>query len=349
MDLLDDFAARHPSDRIRWCALRAQAAAAPRSRRADRDLRGRRAHRQPAGRRHGEARGREDRARPRLDRRRARCARSRPSPSASADRRGAAARYSRRAAPRPRRSAPARPGRRGCRRVWRHRPVERIALVLPVDHRRHPRQAPPRPAPRLDHAVDAASWRYAGWRCGRSRGPPSGRHRGCRAPSSSRRPGRSSARHSRVCPGQLLSSSSRDLLRAPVPARQRPGWPACPSQLRRRSARRARAGARRRRPGDSGWRAGSRRSGRGPRRCSPRPAGWAIFWSSMSAIRSGIAHMPLPICARPGEAAGEADVDIVVLIGLEPVGALHLALADHRARASSRCGSRRRCGRGSRC
>ena len=28
-DLLDTFAASHPSDRIRWCALRARAAAAP--------------------------------------------------------------------------------------------------------------------------------------------------------------------------------------------------------------------------------------------------------------------------------------------------------------------------------
>jgi hypothetical protein len=27
MDLIADFAARHPSDRIRWCALRARAAA----------------------------------------------------------------------------------------------------------------------------------------------------------------------------------------------------------------------------------------------------------------------------------------------------------------------------------
>ena len=27
--------------------------------------------------------------------------------------------------------------------------------------------------------------------------------------------------------------------------------------------------------------------------------GWAIFWSSMAAMRSGIAHMPLPIWARP--------------------------------------------------
>ena len=29
MDLIAEFAARHPSDRIRWCALRAGAAAAP--------------------------------------------------------------------------------------------------------------------------------------------------------------------------------------------------------------------------------------------------------------------------------------------------------------------------------
>ena len=29
MDLIAEFAARHPSDRIRWCALRARAAAEP--------------------------------------------------------------------------------------------------------------------------------------------------------------------------------------------------------------------------------------------------------------------------------------------------------------------------------
>ena len=31
--------------------------------------------------------------------------------------------------------------------------------------------------------------------------------------------------------------------------------------------------------------------------------GWPIFCSTMSAIRSGIAHMPLPICARPDSPA----------------------------------------------
>ena len=70
-DLLASFAAAHPSDRIRWCALRARAAAAPTLDARIADLRGGRAHRQPAGQRHGAARGRQARGRPRLDRRRA--------------------------------------------------------------------------------------------------------------------------------------------------------------------------------------------------------------------------------------------------------------------------------------
>ena len=71
----------------------------------------------------------------------------------------------------------------------------------PVHHRGHAAQ-------RLHHlrlgarCRGAASWRCAGRRCAASRGPPSARHRGCPAPWSSRRPGRSSAPRSRGCPGR---------------------------------------------------------------------------------------------------------------------------------------------------
>ena len=84
--------------------------------------------------------------------------------------------------------------------VARHRPVERVARILGVDAAR-PCGGAPRPPPRPCRRRAAASWRYAARRCARWRGPPSGRHRGCRAPWSSRRPDRSSARHSPVCPG----------------------------------------------------------------------------------------------------------------------------------------------------
>ena len=60
--------------------------------------------------------------------------------------------------------------------------------------------------------------------------------------------------------------------------------------------------------------------------------GWPIFCSTMSAISSVIAHMPLPICALPENPVGKARVDVGVLVGLDPRGALHRTLADHRAR-----------------
>ena len=71
MDLLADFAAAHPSDRIRWCALRARAAAAPTLDERIAMFEEGDAHGQPAGQRHGAARDRPARGRPRLDRRRA--------------------------------------------------------------------------------------------------------------------------------------------------------------------------------------------------------------------------------------------------------------------------------------
>jgi hypothetical protein len=41
--------------------------------------------------------------------------------------------------------------------------------------------------------------------------------------------------------------------------------------------------------------------------------------------------MPLPICALPGQAAGQTDLDIAFLIGGDPGRALDLALAQHGA------------------
>ena len=119
-------------------------------------------------------------------------------------------------------------------------------------------------------------------------------------------------------PCALLSSSRSTL-------RRRPAWRSSRSGIVRRSSRLARARAvssrlalrdidlvvvervqrrrgRRRHPGGVG--AGLR--------------GGAIFCSSISAIRSGGAHMPLPICALPGKPAGEPDVDVAVLVGLDP-------------------------------
>ena len=60
-------------------------------------------------------------------------------------------------------------------------------------------------------------------------------------------------------------------------------------------------------------------------------SGWAILVLSMSAIRSGMAHIPLPICALSAQAAGQADIDVLPLIGLEPAGLLDVVLARNRA------------------
>ena len=61
----------------------------------------------------------------------------------------------------------------------------------------------------------------------------------------------------------------------------------------------ARSGCRSPSPGGSAGRAAWRRWGWAPRRCWHRPWGGRSFASSMAAIRSGMAHMPLPICALP--------------------------------------------------
>ena len=44
-----------------------------------------------------------------------------------------------------------------------------------------------------------------------------------------------------------------------------------------------------------------------------------------------MAHMPLPICARPDETARQADVDVRKLVRGDPGLALHFGLAHHRA------------------
>jgi hypothetical protein len=59
--------------------------------------------------------------------------------------------------------------------------------------------------------------------------------------------------------------------------------------------------------------------------------GWAIFCSSMAAIRSGMAHMPLPICALPRRPHSRPTSTLLLLVGLDPGAGLHVALAHHRA------------------
>ena len=128
--------------------------------------------------------------------------------------------------------------------------------------------------------------------------------------------------------------------------------PAAPSAARRAAAParpRSPSAGRTRRPRDSASRAASPRSARAPRRWWRRTCGWPIFCSSMSAMRSGAAHMPLPICALPDEAAGKADRDVALLIGVDPGRAPSSRPCGSSARPASRCGSRRRCDRGSRC
>ena len=124
--------------------------------------------------------------------------------------------------------------------------------------------------------------------------------RGCRAPSNSRRPGRSSAPRSRGCPAHCCrapaaisrrrdagASQQRDAedvvqLRASAAGRELllPREHVDLVIVDRVQRRRGRGGH----PGGVG-------AGLRMRRSSAR---------SMSAIRSGIAHMPLPICALPG-------------------------------------------------
>ena len=140
-----------------------------------------------------------------------------------------------------------------------------------------------------------------------------------------------------------------DRPRRPVRPRRRPGSAGC------RRARRARRAAQLLLPRGHvdlvvvQSRAASPRSATAPRRCWRRPSGGAIFCSSMSAIRSGIAHMPLPICAWPGRPQASPMSTFAVLVGLDPRRAASCRPCGSSGRPPSRCGSRRRCGRGSRC
>ena len=165
----------------------------------------------------------------------------------------------------------------------------------------------------------AASWRCAGWRCAAWRGPPSGRHRGCPAPWSSRRPGRSSARRSRGCPGRCC----------PAPAARRPapswagrpaGWSGCRPACRAAAAGQLVLPAPPRRPRGSAARAAWRRWARAPRRCWRRPCGWPIFCSSI--VGHPVGHRPhaLADLGAAAQAAGQADIDVAVLVGLDPGG-----------------------------
>ena len=94
---------------------------------------------------------------------------------------------------------------------------------------------------------------------------------------------------------------------------------------------RSRPGARARRPGGSGWRAGSRPWGWEPRRSSRRPSGGRSSARASRAIRSGIAHMPLPICARPARPQARPMSTLASLVGGDPGLRLHVGLAHHRA------------------
>ncbi len=58
--------------------------------------------------------------------------------------------------------------------------------------------------------------------------------------------------------------------------------------------------------------------------------GWAIFCSIIAAIKSGMAHMPLPIWACPTQPAGQANQHVVVLISIQPGTGFHVTLAHHR-------------------
>ena len=145
----------------------------------------------------------------------------------------------------------------------------------------------------------------------------------------------------------LLSSSCCTSSARPVGGRPA-GWSADRASCARGRGWPARPGARPRRPGGSAARAASRRWARAPRRCWRRPSGGRP--SAPACPPCGRAPPTCPCRSAPAaQAAGEADIDVVVLIGLDPGGVLHVVLAHHRRRPPSRCGFRRRCGRGSRC
>ena len=181
-----------------------------------------------------------------------------------------------------------------------------------------------------------------------SRGLPSGRHRGCRAPWSSRRPGRSSAPHSRGCPARCC--------RAPAARR--------PATSSRRSASgmvsRSSQGCARRLAGQLRLpcrhidlvvvqRVQRRGGGRG------HPGGVGAGLGMADLLLQHVGHAvgrgphALADLRLARQAAGEADIDVAVLVGLDPGAWSSSRPCAPSARPPSRCGSRRRCGRGSRC
>ena len=178
----------------------------------------------------------------------------------------------------------------------RHRPVERIARILPVDDFGHAPQGLHHLILRHDAVMQPVGDVLAG-DAQASRDPPSGRHRECPAPSNSRRPGRSSAPHSRGCPGNCC--------RVPAAPHRAPSSIATPESSGCRRASRAGAASVRpaapaRRPDGSAARASVAAVGEGTQAVFAPAIGWPIFCAIMSAILSGAAHMPLPICALPG-------------------------------------------------
>jgi hypothetical protein len=128
-------------------------------------------------------------------------------------------------------------------------------------------------------------------------------------------------------PCALLSSSAR-ISSGTSYGPARAGWSAADRGPATGSAALS-PGGRRRRPRDNASRAASRRSATEPTRCWRRPSGWPIFCASMSPSigRRPHALADLRLARKP---AGEADLDVAILIGRDPVAALHLALAHHR-------------------
>ena len=102
-----------------------------------------------------------------------------------------------------------------------------------------------------------------------------------------------------------------------------PRWPA--RRGHRRLQRRAH------RPRDSAARAGSRRWARAPRRCWRRPCGWPILAASIVCHPVGRGPHALADLGAAGEAGGQADLDVALLIGRQPGLGLDRVLAHHRA------------------
>ena len=147
---------------------------------------------------------------------------------------------------------------------------------------------------------------------------------------SSRRPDRPNARHSPRSPGRCCrvpaGSSPASSLGAPPPGSR--GFSRGP----RGRAPSTRPGARRRRPRGSGARA------RSPPSATTDPGGVGarhrVGDLGLDHLRHAVRHGPhaLADLRLALEAAFEVDIDVPILVGLNPRGAFHVRLADHRAR-----------------